>query len=81
VTTQWQPYREPIRTTLLRTVTIAIVAGGLLARFALGMSRWPVATLLVLWPSFGGAGFIGVELIAQLVLQLRGRPSFYYGRG
>ena len=112
-----------------------------------GLTRWPIATLLVLWPSFGGhwvdlwflnwlrprlpparavqlgarvavwfvggtglalgmgltamllAGFqparrpawwlgglgglafIGIELVAHLVLQLRGRPSFYDGRG
>jgi hypothetical protein len=35
------------------------------------VNRWPLATLLVLWPSFGG----------QLALQLRGHPSFYNGRG
>jgi hypothetical protein len=29
----------------------------------------------------GGLGFIGVELVAHLALQLRGRPSFYDGRG
>jgi hypothetical protein len=128
----------------MRTVTIALVAGAVLARWSGGLSRWPLFTLLVLWPSFGGhwvelwflnwlrprlfveraaqvvarlavwfvggtvlalgmgltalalAGFhssqwppwwtgglafIGVELVAQLVLQLRGRPSFYNGRG
>ena len=142
---QWQPYREPLRVTLLRTITIALVAGVLVSRFwGSGHLRWPVATLVMLWPSFGGhwvelwflnwlrprlssahlaqvgarvavwfiagcgfalgmsltamaltgiqpaswpawwlAGlaFIAVELIAQLVLQLRGRPSFYNGRG
>lgn len=109
-----------------------------------GLSRWPVATLLVLWPSFGGhwvevwflnwlrprlpgtravqvvarlatwfvggvalalgmaltaralAGFwpgrwpawwlgglafIGIELVVHIMLQLRGRPSVYNGRG
>ena len=25
--------------------------------------------------------FIGIELVVQLALQLRGRPSFYNGRG
>jgi hypothetical protein len=35
------------------------------------------------WPAWwlGGIGFIGIELVAHLVLQLRGRPSFYNGRG
>jgi hypothetical protein len=139
----WQPYREPMRTTLTRTVTIALVAGTIVSRW-LGWSRWPLAVLIMLWPSFGGhwvelwflnwlrpripagrgvqvtarvatwfvggillgaamaltagaigglrfrqqpawwlAGlaFIAVELVAQGALQLRGRPSFYNGRG
>jgi len=144
VTPHWQPFREPLHTTLLRTGIIAIVAGGVLARFWGGLARWPIATLLVLWPSFGGhwvevwflnwlrprlpaargvqvaarvgtwffggiglalgmaltataparfllahwrvwwlggLAFIGIELVAHLALQLRGRPSFYNGRG
>ena len=144
MTSQWQPYREPLRTTILRTGMIAIVAGAVVARFSGGLARWPMATLLVLWPSFGGhwveiwflnwlrprisrargvqvaarigvwfvggtglaicmvltaraitgfrpahwpawwlggVAFIGVELVAHLVLQLRGRSSFYNGRG
>jgi hypothetical protein len=129
---------------MLRTGVIAIVVGAVLARFWGGLARWPLATVLVLWPSLGGhwveiwflnrlrprlsiarasqvaarvgvwfvggtglaigmgltamalAGlrpahwppwwvgglsFIGIELVAHLVLQLRGRPSFYNGRG
>lgn len=54
MTFQWQPYREPLRNTMLRTSIIAIVLGALLARFWGGVARWPLATLLVLWPSFGG---------------------------
>jgi len=145
LTIAWQPYREPLRTTLVRTIAIALVVGAVLARsFGGGLARWPLATLLVLWPSFGGhwvdlwflnwlrprlsvargvqvasrlavwfvggvalaigmaltamalAGFrparwpawwvgglafIGVEMVAQLALQVRGRPSFYNGRG
>jgi len=144
LTSPWQPFREPLRITLLRTGMIALVIGLVLARFRLGMARWPIATLLALWPSFGGhwvevwflnwlrprlsvarsvqiaarlavwfvggAGltigmdltgmaltglpttrwpawwlggpaFTGIELAAHLVLQLRGQPSFYNGRG
>ncbi len=35
------------------------------------------------WPAWwlGGLAFIGLELVVHLVLQLRGRPSFYSGRG
>jgi hypothetical protein len=144
MTSQWQPFREPFHITILRTGIIAIVAGAVIARFWGGLARWPIATLLVLWPSFGGhwlevwflnwlrprlsaargvqvaarvgvlfaggavlficmgltaralAGFrpahwpawwlgglafIGIELVAHLMLQLLGRPSFYDGRG
>jgi hypothetical protein len=129
---------------MLRTGMIAIVAGAVLAPLWGGLTRWPTATLLLLWPSFGGhwvelwflnwlrprlsiargvqvaarlavwfvggaglavgmgltamalAGFrpprwpawwlgglvfMGIELVAHLALQLRGRPSFYNGRG
>jgi hypothetical protein len=35
------------------------------------------------WPRWwlGGLVFIGIELVAHLVLRLRGRPNFYNGRG
>lgn len=142
--TKWQPYHEPLRVTLTRTVAIALVLGAVLAQWWGGFARWPVATALMLWPSVGGhgvelwflnwlrprlsplrrvqvaarlavwfiggvalaagmwvtvvvltgprrtpwaawwmagLGFIGIELVAQAVLQLRGRPSFFNGRG
>jgi hypothetical protein len=54
MTSQWQPYREPLRITILRTGMIAIVVGAVLARWWGGLVRWPMAALLVLWPSFRG---------------------------
>jgi hypothetical protein len=141
---RWQPYREPIWVTLLRTGLIALIVGAILAMRSGGLARWPIAALLILWPSFGGhwveifflnrlrpripsaravqifarlavwfvgglmlaagmiltaialtsyrpahwpawwiagVGFIAVELVAHVFLQLRGRPSFYNGRG
>jgi hypothetical protein len=144
MTSQWRPYREPLQTTVLRTGTIAIAAGAVITAFRGGPARWPIATLLVLWPSFGGhwveiwflnwlrprlptargvlvaarvgtwfiggiglaigmrltaialpgfrpahwppwwlggLAFIGIELVAHLALELRGRPGFYNGRG
>ena len=50
----WQPYREPLRVTLARTFTIALVIGAALALNRGALSRWPMATLLMMWPAFGG---------------------------
>ena len=143
----WQPYREPLRATLLRTGAIAAALGaGLAWRWGGGLRGWAIGALLALWPAFGGhwvevwflnwlrprlqeariaqvaarlavwfvagalftlciwltvlalgmrpgrwsplwhgglggVAFVAIELIAHLVLQLRGRPSFYNGRG
>ena len=136
--------REPLRVTLTRTVAIAAIAGAVLASRWGGLSRWPLTTTLMMWPTFGGhyveltyldvvrprlsasravqalariamwfvAGalmvvamrftaialraprslpmsawwiggfaFVGLELVAHLVLHARGRPSFYTGSG
>jgi hypothetical protein len=136
--------REPLRVTLTRTVAIAAIGGLVLASWWGGLSRWPLTTALMMWPSFGGHyvelayldvvrpqlsasravhvlarlavwfvggvllavgmhysalalhaprslpaslwwvggfAFIGIELVAHLVLYARGRPSFYTGRG
>jgi hypothetical protein len=144
MTTPWHLHREPLRSTLLRTIIIALVVGAIAARWSRGRLSWPVATLLMLWFSFGGhwvelwyltwlrprlssarpvqiaarigawfvggsalalgmaltarmlavfapdqwpawwlggVAFIGLELVVHLALQLRGRPSFYNGRG
>ena len=141
---KWPQYRESLRATLARTVTIALVVGAVLALRLGGLARWPVFTLLMLWPAFGGhwvelwflnwlrprlpvtrgvqvgarlvmwflggialalgmrltamvldgfqparwsawwlggIAFIGIEMIVHLVVQLRGRPNFYNGRG
>jgi hypothetical protein len=52
--TDWQPFREPLRATLVRTVAIALVAGAILSSRWGGLAQWPLATALMLWPSFGG---------------------------
>ena len=54
-TAQWEPYRESLGVTLARTGAIAVVLGGVLATMrGGGWARWPVATLLALWPALGG---------------------------
>jgi len=45
---------EPLRVTLTRTVGIALIAGAALASRWGGISRWPLTTALMLWPSLGG---------------------------
>ena len=142
--TNWQRYRESIYTTLLRNGAIAVIIGAALSSARGGVARWPMNTLLALWPALGGhwvelwflnwlrprisktpmvqvlarlgtwfAGgvvlylgmymtatallgfkpvrwpaswigglaFIGLELVVHLVLWVRGRRSFYNGRG
>ena len=141
---EWQPFREPLRATLTRTIAIALIAGAIFSQRWGGMSRWWIASVVMLWPALGGhflelwflnwlrpriprdravqiaarvglwflggvvfvfamwltaaaltgrlpsarpawwiggLAFIGIELVAQLVLHLRGQPSFYDGRG
>jgi hypothetical protein len=47
-------YREPVGSVILRNITIAVVLGAVFALITGRLSRWPVATLAALWPSFGG---------------------------
>jgi energy-coupling factor transporter transmembrane protein EcfT len=54
MTSQWQSFREPLQATLLRNGIIAIAIGFVLARLGAGLARWPIASLLELWPSLGG---------------------------
>jgi hypothetical protein len=52
--TDWQPYREPLRVTLTRTVSIALVAGTVVALAAGTPRRWAAISLLMLWPAVAG---------------------------
>ena len=84
MTPTFQPYRESWRRTLTRTITIALVVGGV----GLGAGiTWSTARFAVTrglpTASWWGAGlaFIGVELVAHAVLAARRHPSFYDGTG
>src|SRR5438034_1083648 len=84
-TSNWQPYREPLRTTLLRTGTIAVVIGALLTRSSGGISRWPMATLLALWPAFGGhwielcfLNYVRPRLTSARAVQLAARVVIWF---
>jgi hypothetical protein len=53
----FQPVREPLWRTFRRTGTIAAVVGFVLVRpwlTNIGLTRWFIASLIALWPPFGG---------------------------
>jgi hypothetical protein len=50
----WQPYREPLRATLLRSVFLAAAIGGIVAVASRRLSGWPYWALLALWVTLGG---------------------------
>jgi len=81
----WQPHKEPLRTTLARTGAIALVVGAALAWRSGGFARWPIATLLVLWPSLGGhwvevwfRNFLRPRLPAARPVQLGARLAVWF---
>src|SRR4051812_8407764 len=51
---EWRRFREPLRVTLTRTLSIALVAGGIVALTRGNLQRWPAFSLLMLWPAIGG---------------------------
>ena len=84
----WQPFREPLRNTLLRTGTIALVAGAILAWRTGGLARWPMAVLLMLWPAFGGhwvellfLNFLRQRISASRVVQIGVRLTVWFMGG
>ena len=54
MTRSWAPYREPLSATLLRTGSIALVVGGIVAWRLRRPDAWLLVATLVLWFSFGG---------------------------
>ncbi|HXE54255.1 MAG TPA: hypothetical protein VN541_14625 [Tepidisphaeraceae bacterium] len=50
----WHSFKEPLRVTLARTLTIAVVVGVVFAWLSRGSIGLPLAILLALWPSLGG---------------------------
>jgi hypothetical protein len=49
-----QPYREPLRVTLVRTISIAVIGGAIVALSVHRLRLWPALIVILLWPSFGG---------------------------
>jgi hypothetical protein len=89
MTQTWQPYREPLRATLTRTIAIALVVGavGSIARGG-GLERLPLAVLLALWPSFGGhwvelwfLNWLRPRLPGERAVQLAARLAVWFVAG
>jgi hypothetical protein len=70
----WQPYQEPLRVTLTRTLAIAAALGALIAFSPRGggLRSWPAGTVVALWPALGGHF---VELLFLNVLRPKLPPS------
>jgi hypothetical protein len=88
----WRPYKEPLRATVARTVAIAVVVGAIIGLRG-GLTAWAAASVLVLWPSFGGhwveVWFLnwlrpripssrGVQLLARLMVWFLAGVVFLY---
>jgi hypothetical protein len=88
MTSPWTPYREPLRATLLRTIAIALVAATVLTFATRGRVAWPIAVLVMLWPSLGGhyvelwfLNWLRPRLPAARGVQLTARLTTWFGGG
>jgi hypothetical protein len=88
MTPQWQPYREPLRITIRRTGMIALVLGAVFTRFRGGLTSWLIASLLLLWPSFGGhwvelwfLNWLRPRLSAARSVQVAARLAVWFAGG
>src|SRR3954470_10192135 len=88
MTVHWQPFREPLRNTLLRTGLIALAGGAALSFWWGGIARWPVAFLIVLWFSLGGhfvelffLNFLRPRLRAARPVQVAARLAVWFTGG
>ena len=52
--TETQRFEEPIGQTVVRNLIISIVVGGIVGLASHHLNLWPVASVLALWPTFGG---------------------------
>lgn len=79
-----RPRLAPVRAMQAMARVAVWFAGGILLLLGMRMTAMLFARprlfpLRAWW--IGGLAFVGIELLAHLILALRGRPSFYNGCG
>ena len=86
--TDQQRFREPLRVTLTRTISIALLAATIAAPRLGGIRRWPVLVALMLWPAFGGhwlevlfLNWLRPRLSAKQSIQTVARLLLWFGGG
>jgi hypothetical protein len=84
----WKPFREPLRVTLTRTLSISVVAGAIVALSKGRLRLWPAISLLMLWPAFGGhwidlffLNWLRPRLPESRIIQLLARIVTWFGSG
>lgn len=84
----WPQHREPLRATLTRNFTIAVVAGGVAALSVRKPLLWPIVAALALWPTFGGHWLemlflngIRSRLPGGRLVQIVGRLAVWFAGG
>ena len=87
-TSGWKPYTEPVHTTAMRTLGIALVGGLLFARFSIGLRHLPLAIGMVMWFSLGGhfvelffLNWLRPRLPAARGIQLAARVAMWFAGG
>jgi hypothetical protein len=88
MTAPWQPYREPIRTTALRTGILTVVAGVAITVLSRGRIAWQTAVLFALWVSLGGhfvellfLNWLRPRLPNTRGMQIAGRLAVWFAGG
>ena len=79
----WLRPRLPAARAVRLTARIGVwIVGGILLGLGAAFTMIVADSRLARWPAwwYVGLGFVGMELLVHLGLQLRGRPSFYNGR-
>jgi len=80
----WQPYREPLRVTVLRTGVLGVALGAAVAFVQGRPASWALGTAFALWFTFGGhwveilfLNWLRPRLSAARAVQVTGRVAMW----